>query len=118
MPDAAWKAFERRIAAFVGGKRRGADTRGDSGGKTDVIHDWLAVEVKLLGRSAHADILKACRQAETNGEYLQTPVAIVKRKGDPDLDSIVAMRLETWLEWYGPTRSRSIPPWQDLKKEN
>ena len=103
MPDAAWKAFERRIAAALGGKRRGADTRGERGGKTDIIHDHLAVEVKLLTRSAHADILKACRQAETNGEDRQTPIAVVKRKGDQDADSVVAMRLQTWLEWYGPT---------------
>jgi hypothetical protein len=103
LPDAAWKAFERRIAAFVGGKRRGADTRGERGGKTDIVHDSLAVEVKLLGRSAHADILNACRQAETNGEELQTPIAVVKRKGDQDVDAIVAMRLKTWLQWYGPT---------------
>jgi hypothetical protein len=59
--------------------------------------------VKLLGRSAHADILNACRQAETNGDDLQTPIAVVKRKGDQDVDAIVAMRLQTWLKWYGPT---------------
>ena len=49
MADKAWKAFERRIASVFGGKRRGADTSDDRGGKTDVIHPFYAIECKLLG---------------------------------------------------------------------
>jgi len=100
MADKSWKAFERRIAAVVGGKRRGAYTRGSQGGLTDVLSEHWAVECKLLGRSSHSAILDACRQSEVNAEPGQTPVAFVKRKGDRDRDTIVAMRLETWRAWY------------------
>lgn len=110
MPDASWKAFERRISKALGGQRRGAETRGPRGGRTDVIHDVWGVECKLLGRSGHADILSAVRQAERNSTATQIPVAIVKRKGDRDTDSLVSMRLETWLEWYGPTEDAANPP--------
>jgi len=103
VPDASWKAFERKVSKALGGQRRGADTRGPSGGRTDVIHDVWGVECKLLSRSGHADILAAVRQAERNSKATQIPIAIVKRKGDKFVDSICAMRIETWLEWYGPT---------------
>ena len=109
MSDKGWKAFERRIARVLGGARRGAYTGGSAGGKTDIVHDAWGVECKLLARSGHADILSACRQAEANSNPPLTPIAIVKRKNDRDQDSIVAMRLEVWLEWFGPT-DETHPP--------
>ena len=93
--DAAWKAFERRMARlFPKGRRRGADTRGPSTGKSDIICDGWSPECKLLGRPSFSDLLDAARQAERNAEPLQTPVAIVKRKRDRDTDSLVVMRLD------------------------
>lgn len=100
MADKSWKAFERRIAAFVGGKRRGADTRDERGGKSDVIHPHFAIECKLLSRPSFSAMLDACRQSERNAEEHQEPVAIVKRKNDPDDNAIVCMRLSTWREWH------------------
>ena len=100
MADKAWKAFERRIAAFVGGKRRGADTRDERGGKSDVIHPHFAIECKLLSRPSFGLMLDACHQAERNAELHQEPLAIVKRKGDRDDDALVCMRLSTWREWH------------------
>ena len=102
MSDKGWKQFERRIAKALGGQRRGPDVSDAEGGKTDVIHDAWGVECKLLARAGHGDILEACRQAERNSKGSQMPIAIVKRKRDRDEDSLVAMRLGTWLEWYGP----------------
>ena len=101
MPDASWKAYERRIALAIGGQRRGAETRGDRGGKSDVIHPTLAPECKLLGRPSYSAILAACKQAEANAEPGQTPVAFVKRKNLADTETLVVMRLGAWLELNG-----------------
>ncbi len=76
MPDAAWKAFERRVARLFGGKRRGPDVGGSEGGRSDVIAPGWSIEVKLLGRPGYADLLGAARQ--------------------------VCMRLETYLAWHVP----------------
>ncbi len=64
MADAAWKAFERRVATIFGGRRRGADFRGPDGGKSDVIAEGWSIECKLLGRPCYPDLLAAARQAE------------------------------------------------------
>ncbi len=99
MADKAWKAFERKIAAYLGGKRRGPDTQDQNVGKTDVIHPYWGVECKLLSRPSFGQILDACRQAETNSRDNQEPVAFVKRKGDEYKDTLVCVRLETFLKW-------------------
>lgn len=103
MADKSWKAFERRIAKLFGCKRRGADFRGEHGGKDDLTHDWYAVEIKLLARPCFSDMLAACKQAEyasvVPGIEQRHPVAIVKRKRDLDSDALVCMRLQTWLDW-------------------
>ena len=99
MGDKSWKAWERRIARVFGGQRRGPDVRGEHGGKTDVIHDHYAIEVKLLSRSNYGDVMEACLQAERNAEPNQEPVAVVKRKYAEDKDALVVMRLETFREW-------------------
>ncbi len=99
MPDKSWKAFERRIAAAVGGERRGAETSGERGGKSDVIHPTIAPECKLLGRPSYGAILDACKQAEKNADG-KMPLAFVKRKNLADSETIVAIRLEEWLRWF------------------
>ncbi len=101
MPDAAWKAFERRIARlFPNGRRRGPDTRSGGNGKSDVICDGWAPECKLLARPSFSDLLDAARQSERNAEPGQVPVAIVKRKRDLDRDALVLVRLETFSRWF------------------
>jgi len=100
VPDKAWKAWERQVAEKVGGQRRGPDTRGPSGGKTDIIHDAYAIECKLLSRPKYCELLDAVRQAECNADPGQEPVAIVKRKGDRWQDALVVVRFETWREWH------------------
>ena len=103
MPDAAWKAFERRIARlFPNGRRRGADTRSEAGGKSDIVCDGWSPELKLLGRPSFSDLLGAARQAERNAEALKIPVAIVKKKGARDADSIVVLTLSTFVSWFLP----------------
>ena len=100
MADAAWKAFERRIATVFNGLRRGPVTRSDSGGKSDIVCDGWSPECKLLGRPSFSDLLDAARQSERNAEDGLVPVAVIKRKRDRDCDSLVVMRLESFVEWY------------------
>jgi hypothetical protein len=98
--DAAWKAFERRIARVFRGVRRGCDVRGPRGGKSDIIADGWAIECKLLGRPGYADLLAAARQAELAAEQNELPLAVVKRKGADDADALAVMRLEKFREWF------------------
>ncbi len=100
MPDAGWKAFERRIARVFGGTRRGPDTRGPDGGKTDVVHAFWGIECKLLGRPSYSDLVAAAKQTEANAEPGQCPVAVVKRKRVEDRDALVVLRLEMFREWF------------------
>ncbi len=97
MPDAAWKAFERRLSAIFGGRRRGPDT---DGGKNDMIHPFWSLEAKLLGRPSFCDLLGAAKQAEDNAGPHQCPIGIVKRKNARDADALVVFRLETFREWF------------------
>ena len=107
MPDKSWKAFERRMAKlFPNGRRRGADTGSESGGKSDIICDWWAPECKLLSRPNFSDLLEAARQAERNAKDSQIPVAIVKRKQDRDSNALVVMRLEVFGDWFLPGIAR------------
>ena len=99
MPDSSWKSFERRIAKLFGGKRRGADYRSEQGGKDDVVHGRFSIECKLLGRPSYSDLLDAARQAERNSPPDRIPIAIIKRKHADDRDSLVVMRLETFLKY-------------------
>ena len=100
MPDKSWKAFERRVAKFVGGQRRGADflNRERGGGKDDVVHPTLSVECKLLSSVSYCDLLNAAKQAEKNCGDGKLPLAIVKKKGAQDKDALVILRLERFLE--------------------
>lgn len=100
MGDAAWKAFERRVARIFGGVRRGCDVRGPDGGKSDVIAPGWAIECKLLSRPGYADLLAAASQAEAAAKPDEIPVAIVKKKRADDVDALVVLRLETFCEWF------------------
>lgn len=109
MSDAAWKKFERRVAKAFGGKRRGAYTGSNGGGKTDVIVDGWAIECKLLSRPGYQSLLDAALQAERNAETGEDiPVAVVKRKGDLDVNALVVMRFKTFQDWFleGDTNGR------------
>ena len=101
MTDAAWKAFERRIADVFGGQRRGAYTGNGRQGKSDIIVPGWGVECKLLSRPNFQQLLDAARQAESNRECpADIPVAVVKRKGDHDTNALVVMRLEQFQEYF------------------
>ena len=117
--DKSWKAFERRIAKLFGCKRRGADFRGEKGGKDDLTHPLWSVECKLLSKPTFGAMIDACRQAEGAAQPLafvlnvqdgsmcgggaqpsRHPIAIVKKKGAPDGDALVIQRLSTFRAWH------------------
>ncbi|RMD59756.1 hypothetical protein D6833_11005 [Candidatus Parcubacteria bacterium] len=101
MTDKAWKAFERRIAKYLGGKRRGAYTSDGRTGKSDVILSGWSVECKLLSRPTYGKMVAAAKQAERNRENDDDyAIAVVKRKGQYDRDAIVIMRFEEFLRLY------------------
>jgi len=100
--DKAWKQWERTVAKIFGGVRRGPDTRGEQGGKTDIIHPHFAIECKLLGAPGYADMLAACKQAEANAGPGQEPVAVIKRKNKRIEDALVVMRLPVFRDWRLP----------------
>lgn len=100
-PTKSWKSFELRIAKLLGGKRRGADTRGENAGKSDIILPGWSIECKLLKNVYWSSLVGAILQAERNrSNPNEIPIAIVKQLMSRDKDSIVAMRLETFLEFF------------------
>lgn len=102
MADKAWKAYERRLAAMFGGTRRGADFGSIKGGKNDLICPGWSIECKLWSKPRWAAIVEDVKKAENRRDQpSDIPLAIMKRKGDDDKDSIVAMRLETFLDHFG-----------------
>lgn len=110
MSDKSWKAAERRIAQFFpNGRRRGADFRGEQGGKTDIIAPGWSIEVKQSKRPTFGLMCEAVAQAERNRvNPADIPVAVVHRQGDRYSDSLVIMRLEEFVAHFiGQTENRS-----------
>jgi hypothetical protein len=93
----AWKEFEKKVAAAVGGKRRGAVREG-SKETDDVIHDDISVECKLLAQPTYSAMLDACKQAERICPAGKLPLAVVGRKGKELKNALVIMRFERFLE--------------------
>jgi hypothetical protein len=110
MSDKSWKAVERRIALyFPKGRRRGADYRGEQGGKTDIIAPGWSIEVKQSKRPTYGLMCEAVAQAERNRvNPADIPVAVIHRQGDRYGDSLVIMRLEEFAAHFiGQTENRS-----------
>ncbi len=128
MPDAAWKAFERRVAKVFGGERRGPDYRSTgTAGKSDVIAPGWSIECKLYEHPTFQVMLDAAKQAEINRPRPNDiPIAIVKRKvrGSPDKDALVVMRYRIFCDYFGchaPSFSISYhksnrPTWENILK--
>lgn len=113
MPDRSWKAWERRVAKLFGGQRRGADYKAkEGGGKNDIILEGWSIECKLYARPSFGVMMEAVRQAEANvDDPYDIPIGVIKKKGRgiPDKDALVIMRLETFLEFFGPGETEPHP---------
>jgi hypothetical protein len=78
MADKAWKAFERRAAAYFGGVRcpvLGDDT------KADVNHETLYIECKQRKKHSVITLWDSVRQRARKEE--KTPVVCLSEKGRP-----------------------------------
>ena len=100
MPPNTWKAFERFVSKYLGGTRRGADFGDATGGKNDIIHEWLSPECKYGARITYGLIQQALRQAERAATKEQLPIAIVKKKGDSNEEAVVCINIKWFRDWF------------------
>ena len=97
-PTKTWKAFELRVAKWFGGQRRGADFQRLGLGQNDVIKEGFSIECKLLKRPSFGEILAAVKQAEAAKEHeSDIAVAVIKRNGDRDDDSLFVLRRNEFM---------------------
>ena len=102
--DKSWKAFERRVAKRVGGKRipvtgerDGADIQAGPfcyqaklrRGQPEYLRDWLR------------GIVAAGERSGTTG------VVVWKVPGARDDDAVVVLRLRDWQSWHGDDQART-----------
>jgi hypothetical protein len=92
----AWKKSELVIAKRLGGKRAGPTGKIGS----DVLHDWLAIEVKERKRKAAwlEDMLLQTTKAARPG---QLPIVILHWLNARHNSDIVLLRLKDFEEWFG-----------------
>jgi hypothetical protein len=95
-----WKAAERSLAAYVGGRRVPVTGRG-RGDVPDIAHDWLSIEAKSWGRMPErvVDALRQAEAANTTGGKL--PVALIHGNGERYDRALVVMRLGDFRAWFG-----------------
>lgn len=103
-PPTTWKSVEAKIAAYWGGKRRGADfkKRTGPGGKNDVVDvpGW-SIEVKHNKRPTWGLMVSAVSQAIGAKEQSDDiPVAVVHKLGDDYGNSLVIMRLSDFADHF------------------
>ena len=99
MADKSWKAFERRIAKRVGGKR--IPVTGERDG-ADVVAGPFVYQVKL--RRGVPSYLRAwLRGIVAAGERKggSTGVVVWKAPHGRDDDAVVVLRLRDWQDWHG-----------------
>ena len=99
MPDKAWKAFERRLARRVGGRR--IPVTGEREG-ADVVALPFVYQAKL--RRGLPSYLRTWLQGivaagERSGGA--TGVVVWKAPGALDDDAVVVLRLRDWQDWHG-----------------
>ena len=98
MPDKSWKAFERRIAARVGGKRLACTGEKDG---VDVDAGPFVYQCKLRrGLPSYLrDWLRGIVEAgERKGA---TGILVWKQPGERVDDSVVILKLRDWQDWHG-----------------
>ena len=93
-----WKANERAIAKYIGGKRVPITGR-QRGDAPDIAHNWLAVEVKYR-EAVPGWIHEGMDQAEASRRGVQCPVLIIRQKRQPVGDAMICMRLSEFRERY------------------
>jgi hypothetical protein len=102
----AWKRDESEIARLLGGERVPVTGR-QRGYRPDVDHPWLAIEVKSWARlpqrveEAMDQAEKAAAWAKRREQRDKLPIAVIHGKGSRRGNSLVVMRLDDFLDWFG-----------------
>ena len=94
-----WKAVERSIARLIGGERVPVTGR-QRGSAPDIEHDFLSVEVKHR-KSLPSWLHEAMNQAQASKRGDQLPVVILHGKNMEYRNSMVLVRLDDFVDWYG-----------------
>lgn len=102
----SWKASELAIARLLGGERVPVNGR-VRGSAPDVLHAWLAIEVKSW-RNLPARILEAMDQAEKSAAWSlkrtgkdKLPIAVIHHDHHDHRNDLVVMRLREFMEHFG-----------------
>ena len=99
MADKAWKAWERKIAKYIGGERVPVTGRA-RGSAPDIDHAWMSIEVKLrksLPKWQHDAMAQAIASAQGN----QSPVVIMAESGMEVGDAWIMLQLREWKDRFG-----------------
>lgn len=95
-----WKSVERAVAKYIGGERVPITGR-QRGDEPDIKHWWLSVEVKTRAKVPEW-IKDAGRQAAAAKKREdQLPVVILHEKHQAIKDSLVIVRAEDFMDWFG-----------------
>jgi hypothetical protein len=102
----AWKRDESEIARLLGGERVPVTGR-QRGYQPDVSHPWLAIECKSVANLPQG-VAKAMDQAEAAAAWAKhreqrnkLPIAVIHGKSTHRGNSLVVMRLDDFLDWFG-----------------
>ena len=105
MPERGWKKFERRVAALLGGWR--IPVTGERDG-ADVATEMFVVQAKARGTSQPPpgyllEWLRSIRHAAANGRGQRVGIVVWQAaRGAPDLEALVVLRLDDWVDLHGP----------------
>jgi len=99
----AWKAVEKAVALYLGGKRMSNHALGLR--TPDVESDWLSVECKST-KQLPFWLVKAMEQAERNASADKLPIVVLHQKGWRHDKDLVVMRLSEFREHFGEVTCR------------
>ena len=102
-----WKGVERAIGRVVGGTRVPVSGR-QRGATPDIACDRLAPEVKHR-KSLPGWLHDAMDQAQKSKRGEQLPIVVLHGKNMPYTSSMVLIRLDDFMEWYGD-------PWETVEE--
>ena len=107
MADKSWKAFERRVAKRVGGKR--IPVTGERDG-ADVVAGPFVYQAKL--RRGMPSYLREWLRGivAAGGRVDKTGILIWKEPGARDDGAVVVLRLRDWQSWHGDDQAIQKSP--------
>lgn len=88
------------MCRLFGGERRGADYGDFGGGKNDCICYGYSIEIRNRKRITFNEIRDQVNKAEARATVGQVPLAISYNVGMRDMDGIVSMSLQSFLDFF------------------